>query len=78
MFSSVLARRFLCVPWLSSEISQHGLARPGEWRPRCAPAAAEAPALRAQRPFHWGFRFSANARGPSTVSSERRIRSASE
>ncbi len=27
-----------------------------------------------QRPFQFGLRFSANARGPSTVSSERRIR----
>ena len=31
--------------------------------------ATESRALRAYLPFHTGFRFSANARGPSTTSS---------
>ena len=37
----------------------------------------ETAAAAAQRAFQLGLRFSAKARGPSTVSSERRIRSAS-
>ncbi len=51
------------------------LASVQDWAGRLA--AVDRPAPGGQRAFQFGLRFSAKARGPSTVSSERRIRSAS-
>src|SRR5215472_3298202 len=55
--------------------SERGMIRSARYRRAAHPAGERF--SRIQRAFQFGFRFSAKARGPSTVSSERRIRSAS-